>query len=278
MAGAGDGAVETSNGSWLKKRKRSDGDEAPEDGDGDVLLLNVGGRSFATTYGTVRSAPGYLANLFKEGSGFRAARDADGRFFIDKNPDTFAVILEWLRDEGRLLPPAGLTGAMWLRLRSEADFFGLQDLREQLGGCCRRLNFDGITLEQAERFENEPLDLVRVGFPVSAELLKDINVENELEIFYETGVPAHLLGPGLSAFGSHLDNGRGNLRRGECGYIGNLMTHANGIIINVTKNPYWTGIHKARIERVRAGLESYMDTDGTWEWSSRWDPTKLMTA
>ena len=82
----------------------------------------------------------------------------------------------------------------------------------------------------------------------------------------------------LSAFGSHLDNGRGNLRRGECGYIGNLMTHANGIIINVTKNPYWAGIHKARIERVRAGLESYMDTDGTWEWSSRWDPTKLMTA
>ncbi|KAH8090247.1 hypothetical protein JL720_6563 [Aureococcus anophagefferens] len=217
---ARDGAVETSNGSWLKKRKRSDGDEAPEDGDGDVLLLNVGGRSFATTYGTVRSAPGYLANLFKEGSGFRApTRDADGRFFIDKNPDTFA-------------------------------------------------------------------------------LLKDINVENELEIFYETGVPARsarvgidkLIDEGygvhslfglkiqLSAFGSHLDNGRGNLRRGECGYIGNLMTHANGIIINVTKNPYWTGIHKARIERVRAGLESYMDTDGTWEWSSRWDPTKLMTA
>ena len=187
---------------------------------------------------------------------------------------------------------------MWLRLRSEADFFGLQDLREQLGGC-RRLNFDGITLEQAERFENEPLDLVRVGFPVSAELLKDINVENELEIFHETGVPAHQLGPGvgidklidegyglhslfglkiqLSAFGSQYSE-HGNLRRGQWGYIGSLRTPDIGIVINVTKNPYWAGIHKARIERVRAGLESYMDTDGTWEWSSRWDPTKLMTA
>ena len=321
MAGAGDGAVATSNGSWLKKRKRSDGDEAPADGDGDVLLLNVGGRSFATTYGTVRSAPGYLANLFKEGSGFRApTRDTDGRFFIDKNPDTFAVVLEWLRDEGRLLPPAGLTGAMWLRLRSEADFLGLQDLREQLGGC-RRLDFDGVTLEQAERFENEPLDLVRVGFPVSAELLKDINVENELEIFHETGVPAHQLGPGvgidklidegyglhslfglkiqLSAFGSQspprvrvsvenkifqpvalhrFDNGRGNLRRGECGYIGSLRTPDIGIVINVTKNPYWAGIHKARIERVRAGLESYGEPDDTWERGSLWDPNSLMTA
>ena len=209
------------------------------------------------------------------------------------------LVLEWLRDEGRLLPPAGLTGALWLRLRSEADFLGLQDLREQLGGC-RRLDFDGVTLEQAERFENEPLDLVRVGFPVSAELLKDINVENELEIFHETGVPAHQLGPGvgidklidegyglhslfglkvqLSPVGSQFVDDRGNLRRGECGYIGSLRTPDIGIVINVTKNRYWAGIHKARIERVRAGLESYGEPDDTWEPGSLWDPNSLMTA
>ena len=70
-------------------------------------------------------------------------------------------------------------------------------------------------------------------------LLKDINVENELEIFHETGVPAHQLGPGvgidklidegyglhslfglkvqLSPVGSQFVDDRGNLRRGSAG-------------------------------------------------------------
>lgn len=57
-----------------------------------------------------------------------------------------------------------------------------------------------------------------------------------------------------------------------------MRTPDIGIVINVTKNPYWAGIHKARIERVRAGLESYGEPDDTWERGSLWDPNSLMTA
>ena len=97
----------------MPKRPASS-DEEEEHADSDVLLLNVGGTLYTTTYGTVRSVQdSYLATLFAADGAYRApATDADGRRFIDRDPEAFAVVLAYIRDGGASFSCAGL---LWSR-------------------------------------------------------------------------------------------------------------------------------------------------------------------
>ncbi|MDP2435484.1 MAG: hypothetical protein Q8P67_07060 [archaeon] len=74
----------------------------------DVVTLNVGGRRFETTLATLRSQPGsLLAEKFSEESLKKV--DATKALFIDRNPDAFESVLEFLRTRKRLHNKRGIS-------------------------------------------------------------------------------------------------------------------------------------------------------------------------
>ena len=89
-----------------------------------VLKLNVGGKEFMTTLGTLRSDQNsMLAKMFSSeaNESFPANRDANGAFFIDSCPKYFGVILNFLR-RGKLETGANIDLQF---LRIEAIHFGI---------------------------------------------------------------------------------------------------------------------------------------------------------
>ena len=73
--------------------------------DSSVVELNVGGTVFTTTLGTLRfEQDSMLARKFAEDSPFgQISTDKDGRPFVDRDPLSFAVVLDYLRRGGRLV-------------------------------------------------------------------------------------------------------------------------------------------------------------------------------
>jgi hypothetical protein len=67
----------------------------------DVIRLNVGGTLFTTTRFTLTKYPdSMLAKMFDPDLGMDAAKKDDtGAFFIDRSPDMFKIILEYLRTD-----------------------------------------------------------------------------------------------------------------------------------------------------------------------------------
>jgi len=109
----------------MSKRARSGGKVS---GAG-VIHLNVGGTPFQTTRATLTAAAGsMLAVKFQDDSPFgEAVTDADGKYFIDRDPVSFAWIIDYLR-RGCKLVGAPEDPALLSRIRDDADYFGLFDL------------------------------------------------------------------------------------------------------------------------------------------------------
>ena len=83
--------------------------------------LNVGGRIFSTTRGTLTAAgDNMLAHMF--GSEWQSATDASGAYLIDRSPEYFVPLLNYLRC-GRLNLDAGVSP---INVLEEARFYGLQ--------------------------------------------------------------------------------------------------------------------------------------------------------
>ena len=92
----------------------------------DIIKLNIGGRRLATTRSTLEGCD-YFRNLLKyddQGS-LKATRDDTGAIFIDRNGDTFALVLDYLRDGA--LPVIDSTDDL-TRLNRDAQFYGLAEL------------------------------------------------------------------------------------------------------------------------------------------------------
>ena len=90
-----------------------------------VLKLNVGGKEFMTTQGTLSSDQNsMLARMFSTDANGRipATQDANGAFFIDRCPKYFGVILNFLRS-GKLEKVANVDLKF---LRNEAEYFCIQ--------------------------------------------------------------------------------------------------------------------------------------------------------
>ena len=90
-----------------------------------VLKLNVGGKQFVTTQGTLLSDQNsMLARMFSTDTNGRipATQDASGSFFIDRCPKYFGVILNFLRS-GKL---ENVTNVDLKFLRNEAEYFSIQ--------------------------------------------------------------------------------------------------------------------------------------------------------
>ncbi|XP_026154113.1 BTB/POZ domain-containing protein KCTD9b [Mastacembelus armatus] len=96
----------------------------------DWLTLNVGGRCFTTTRSTLvsKEPESMLAHMFREKGGWDNKQDSQGAYLIDRSPDYFEPILNYLR-HGQLIINEGINP---LGVLEEARFFGIEPLAEQL--------------------------------------------------------------------------------------------------------------------------------------------------
>lgn len=105
-----------------------------------ALEINVGGRVFTTRRSTLAAVQGsMLAELFGERSTafLTAPRDHDGRVFLDRDAESFAHVLDYLRRSGQLVgefSPDALA-----RLRDDARHFGLPHLVEEVDAAERQM-------------------------------------------------------------------------------------------------------------------------------------------
>jgi hypothetical protein len=99
----------------------------------DIIRLNVGGQHFITTRATLCAVEGsLLATMFCSESNFAPPIEIEGKeVFLDRNPIAFGYILDYLRDGCRVmvdLPSNNNEEALLQRLRTDADYFGLDGL------------------------------------------------------------------------------------------------------------------------------------------------------
>lgn len=104
------------------------------DADDEVLELNVGGHVFTTRRSTLCLYEGsYLANLFSGRWESCIERDGEGRFFLDFDPPSFRVLLNFLRSKrlenpGSPTPLPVVPGYMEERFNNLVEYLGLTDL------------------------------------------------------------------------------------------------------------------------------------------------------
>ncbi|EFO87964.1 hypothetical protein CRE_05736 [Caenorhabditis remanei] len=100
-----------------------------EPGSDYIVNLNVGGRIFATSCNTLSWIPDSFFTSLLSGR-MNSVRDVSGAIFIDRDPDVFRVILNYLRTK-----QVDLGGLKVSTLKHEALFFGLTPLIRRLTLC-----------------------------------------------------------------------------------------------------------------------------------------------
>jgi len=94
----------------------------------EIVRLNVGGRPMATSRSTLtKFKDSLLEKMFNGESGLTPARQLDGAFFIDADPDAFGAVLTWLR-HGVVDTDKVSTE----HLSAAAAYFGLDPLRQHV--------------------------------------------------------------------------------------------------------------------------------------------------
>ena len=98
-----------------------------------IISFNVGGTAFATSRQTLMKYPdSMLARMCN--TDVPVAKDSNGAYFIDRDPEMFRLILNYLRN-GKVPQNYNLDD-----LEIEADYFGLSEL---LGAIRERIDDDG---------------------------------------------------------------------------------------------------------------------------------------
>jgi len=91
----------------------------------ELISLNVGGKAFVTSRSLLTSVKGsLLAMMFDPSSPIPPSQQTNGAFFIEEDPETFRVILCWLRHRTLNASP----GVSLNYLISVANYFGIADL------------------------------------------------------------------------------------------------------------------------------------------------------
>lgn len=95
----------------------------------DWINLNVGGKLFTTTRNTLVKHPdSMLARMFNNSEGWNSAVDKNGSYLIDRSPEYFEPLLNYLRHGSLILnesvSPKGVL--------EEAKFFGLYQIIDEL--------------------------------------------------------------------------------------------------------------------------------------------------
>jgi BTB/POZ domain len=96
------------------------------------VKLNVGGQLFETSTSTLTSVEGSYFHSLLSGRWAAPHADNDGSYFIDRNPNMFHYILDFLRGE-ELEPELGqLSKDKAAMLKREAEFYSLAELAATL--------------------------------------------------------------------------------------------------------------------------------------------------
>jgi len=93
---------------------------------GDWILLNVGGKHFLTTRSTVSKEESFLARICQYKPDLKTDVDQKGAYLIDRDPNYFNVILNYLR-HGKLILETNLVEEGILE---EAEFYNIKSLIE----------------------------------------------------------------------------------------------------------------------------------------------------
>ena len=88
----------------------------------DRIEINVGGTVFTTTQATLVGNSEYFATMFS--NVWRVDDDERPDIFIDRDADTFAVLLSCMRSRAVLLPESDL--ALCTRVLYDAEFYGME--------------------------------------------------------------------------------------------------------------------------------------------------------
>ncbi|KAJ8963275.1 hypothetical protein NQ318_018742 [Aromia moschata] len=96
---------------------------------GDILHLNVGGKRFSTSRQTLNLIPDTFFTALLSGR-ISSLRDEKGAIFIDRDPNIFSVILNYLRTR-----EIELNGVDIRTLRHEAEYYNIAPLVKRLMLC-----------------------------------------------------------------------------------------------------------------------------------------------
>jgi len=93
-----------------------------ESDDTDKIVLDIGGRKFATSRSTILS---YKGSRFDSISNGQWKPEADGSYFVDRDPEYFSVLLNYLRS-GKVNLSKYRYNSVLEDLQAEFDFYGLK--------------------------------------------------------------------------------------------------------------------------------------------------------
>ncbi|CRL04723.1 CLUMA_CG017783, isoform A [Clunio marinus] len=93
---------------------------------GDIVHLNVGGKKFSTSRTTLNQIPDTFFTALLSGR-IQSLRDENGAIFIDRDPDLFSLILNYLRTKDIDLKLCDIR-----LLRHEAEYYGISPLIKRL--------------------------------------------------------------------------------------------------------------------------------------------------
>ena len=123
-----------------------------------IVRLNVGGQPFDTTKSTLLGAKSsFFHRLLDSDDGLvpGAGLDGDGRLFIDRSPEGFRLLLEWLRGT---CEPSTLDAASRELLLKEALYYDVPTLLRELSG-----GYDPSTLSEDDQLIRDEAQAIRVA-------------------------------------------------------------------------------------------------------------------
>jgi hypothetical protein len=93
------------------------------------IKLNVGGKIFTTSLSTLTMEKNtYFSSMFSEY--FNTQPDEDGEYFIDRNPEHFHLILDYLRNPTKEVNLNEMTKKQLDDFYFEVDFYSIQSLKK----------------------------------------------------------------------------------------------------------------------------------------------------
>jgi hypothetical protein len=95
------------------------------------VVLNVGGKRMETTTTTLRSAKSSLITILFSGN-HKLQQDKDGGYFLDRDPQIFRYVLNYLRDHKLRLPDVKENEVLRQAILDEFDYFCIPVQDDQL--------------------------------------------------------------------------------------------------------------------------------------------------